>query len=196
MKIKELFKGKIVTFSNFLSALRVILLPFIGYTLYMEKTSSLLSFRYYALIILVVMISTDFLDGYIARKFNQVSKLGQFLDPIADKIATNSLGILLIFYREYPIWVVILCFIRDLHGFVGSALLYKYRNVQASPNMPGKFVIFTLAIAAFIYILNPVYSILGISLHAWSIGIIFFFIIYSTTLYWKTYFKVYFGQIS
>lgn len=196
MDIRELFKGKVFTFSNFLSSLRIIIVPFIGYMLFLENKYNLEIYRYYAILILVFVVMTDFLDGFVARAFNQVSKLGQFLDPIADKIATNSLGLLLYYYRDLPLWVVILCLLRDLHGFLGAAFLYKLRDVQVRPNLPGKILVVIMAITAFVYILNPTINIFGMNLHWWSIASIVFFITFSTTLYWRTYSKVYFEQMS
>ena len=48
---------------------------------------------------------TDVLDGYIARKFNQISDLGKLLDPLADKLMTMAMLIMLALRRYIPIWV-------------------------------------------------------------------------------------------
>jgi cardiolipin synthase len=196
MEIKELFKDKVFTFSNLLTSLRIIMVPFIGYMLFLETKFGLKMYRYYALIFLCVIILTDFLDGFIARVFNQYSRLGQFLDPIADKIATNSVGFLLYYYRELPLWVILVCFLRDIYGFLGATLLYRHRNIQAHPNLPGKIVVVLMGVAGIIYILDPQLYFFEIKIHTWSIGAIFFFILYSAALYWKKYSKVYFEQAS
>jgi len=70
-----------------------------------------------ATILFVIAATTDFLDGYIARKYNMVTDTGKFLDPIADKVLVMS-GLLLIFKNpivpiEYLILTAIIIIIRD-----------------------------------------------------------------------------------
>lgn len=72
-------------------------------------------------IIFLIAAFTDYLDGYIARKYNLITDLGRFLDPIADKLLVNSLIIFLILVPSYAegnitfsVWCVILLIMRDL----------------------------------------------------------------------------------
>lgn len=57
---------------------------------------------------------TDFLDGYIARKMKEITKLGQFMDPIADKIFFASFSLYLIQINLFPIWLFILIIVREV----------------------------------------------------------------------------------
>ncbi len=85
--MKGLFKG-CWTIPNLLSVIRIILVPFFAY-FYMNGKVGI------AIVILVLSGLSDFFDGKIARKFNQISELGKLLDPVADKITQITLALLL-----------------------------------------------------------------------------------------------------
>lgn len=85
--MKGLFKG-CLTIPNLLSVIRIILVPFFAY-FYMNGKIGV------SIAILVLSGLSDFFDGKIARKFNQISELGKLLDPVADKITQITLALLL-----------------------------------------------------------------------------------------------------
>lgn len=66
-----------------------------------------------AIVLFIIASVTDYYDGYYARKLNQVTNLGKFLDPVADKILVSSLLILFVFQNKVDIWMVILFITRD-----------------------------------------------------------------------------------
>lgn len=66
-----------------------------------------------AIILFMTASITDYYDGYFARKYNQVTNLGKFLDPVADKILVSSLLILFVYQQKVDIWMVILFITRD-----------------------------------------------------------------------------------
>ena len=83
----------------------------------------LMTFRVNALdwmaVILFILASiTDYYDGYFARKYNAVTNLGKFLDPVADKILVSSILVVLLFHQKVDIWMVILFVARDT--FIGG----------------------------------------------------------------------------
>jgi CDP-diacylglycerol--glycerol-3-phosphate 3-phosphatidyltransferase len=96
---------------NILSALRIILAP-IFIILYVQDE---ILYRSLSVGIFAVAAFTDFFDGYIAREFNAVSRLGNFLDPLADKILTFSgfLVLPLISISVFPIIPIGLIIFRD-----------------------------------------------------------------------------------
>jgi cardiolipin synthase len=79
---------------------------------------------------------TDILDGGLARRFGGQSKIGQYLDPIADKILLTCIYVGLAMAGAMPVWVVVVIFARDLWILLLSAFALKFtqfRNLQPSP---------------------------------------------------------------
>src|SRR5262245_5982582 len=106
MTVKELFTYRILTISNVLSLSRVLGIPALWYIL--AHPHNIERIRLYTALTLFFMTLTDYLDGYLARKLGQETPLGQYLDPIADKIVIVAGLFLLTYYREFPLWVTII----------------------------------------------------------------------------------------
>src|SRR5580692_7938603 len=100
-------KGRIWTVPNQITLLRLGFLPIF---------LILISYEHYrwALLVLVVAGLSDGIDGMIARKFNQRSPLGAYLDPIADKLLLSSSFLILAFERQLAWWLTILVLSRDI----------------------------------------------------------------------------------
>jgi cardiolipin synthase len=86
---------------------------------------------------------TDFADGYVARKYQQHSKMGRFLDPFADKLLTTAAFIVMAIPHEdfpsIPIWLAAAVVSRDLLILLGSAFVYyltKFKDFK--PTLLGK----------------------------------------------------------
>jgi cardiolipin synthase len=140
-----------------LTMLRLLLLPVFLYMLLSDVGTSEHTNRRWAVAIFAVMAATDKLDGYLARKFNQTSKLGAILDPVADKLLIAISVIVLSFgwvapegFR-IPATVVIIIYGKDLLMAFGSlALLSLTGKVTISPRPLGKlstFLQLTMVIA-------------------------------------------------
>ncbi len=85
---------------NKLTLLRVLLIPFFVWAMYVDQTAI-------ALVIFVVASATDALDGHLARKHNLVTNFGKFMDPIADKLLVMS-ALLMLFGRIGAIAIIIM----------------------------------------------------------------------------------------
>lgn len=103
---------------------------------------------------------TDFLDGYIARKYNLVSDLGKFLDPIADKMLVNGLFIFLCFPWSYspfsmvvPAFCVVIMIVRDL-VVDGMRLMAAAKGKVVAANMWGKVKTVAQMVAIPVILLN------------------------------------------
>ena len=110
--------------------------------------------------VFVIASLTDFLDGYLARKNNQVTDLGKFLDPIADKMLVNSMLVFLSInfvslndHLRFPFFCVILMIIRDL-VVDGLRFMAATKKVVISANIYGKLKTVFQMIALSIVLLN------------------------------------------
>lgn len=184
MTVRELFTYRVFTVSNFLSLSRVLLLPLLWLTL--QKGSDEPTWNYYSIAILCLMILTDFFDGLIARLLGQESPLGQYLDPVADKLAILGGLIMLVIHRAYPVWVVVFIFLREAAGtFIGGYLLIK-KNILGKPNWWGKFGVGFCALSGLAYLVEWQYK-------EYTIWLLVFTFLGGIAAYAKTYWRTVFG---
>lgn len=120
-----------MTVSNIITISRLVLLPFIIYFLLTDQ-------RLVAFVIMFVSLLSDGLDGYLARKLNQESRLGRFLDPLCDKIFLAAVLITLLYIRAVPLWAVLLIVLRDFLILLGSFFLLRNKAVIEPSNTFGK----------------------------------------------------------
>jgi len=100
-----------LNFPNALTVIRVIIVPFFIYFLFQDD----LIYRITAFVFFVAASLTDLIDGYLARKWNQETELGKFLDPLADKILVVGCFITFILLDEQiELWMVLLIILRDM----------------------------------------------------------------------------------
>lgn len=95
---------------NILTIFRILLTPLFIICLFYDYPYA----RLWALIIFIIASITDAFDGYYARKYNQVTRQGKFLDPLADKILVSSAFISFALLDLVPFWMVALIIFRDL----------------------------------------------------------------------------------
>ena len=118
-------KNKKVLFNipNCLCFFRILLIPLFLYVYFVANFKN----RYLvAAFVLVISGISDFLDGFIARKFNMVTDFGKFIDPVADKLTQFVVAITLLF--SYPLaWVLLIIIIlKDLMLAIVGLYLYDY----------------------------------------------------------------------
>jgi cardiolipin synthase len=101
---------------NFLSLLRIILVPVIVIFLIQGSYPK-------ALIVFVIAGLTDALDGAVARLLNKQTKLGSFLDPLADKILLSTSFIALAIFSLIPSWLAVIVISRDFMILLGIVIL-------------------------------------------------------------------------
>ena len=98
--------------ANKITLFRVVLIPVFVVTCY-------LGYHWAALALFILASLSDFLDGYIARHYNQITDFGKFLDPIADKLLVTSALLLFVEQGRMPAWILLCVIARE---FAVSAL--------------------------------------------------------------------------
>lgn len=121
---------------NKLTVLRMIMVPF--FVLFMLTGLGGEASKWISLAIFVVASTTDWLDGYLARKLNLVTNFGKFMDPLADKLLVCSAMICLIETGKLAAWIVIVIIAREFI-ISGFRLIAVENGVVIAANYWGKF---------------------------------------------------------
>jgi cardiolipin synthase len=118
--------------ANWLTIFRIVLIPvFISLLVYRRWTI--------ALAVFVLASLTDTLDGYIARHRGRETRLGAFLDPMADKLLLTASFITLTYLKALPFWITALVLTRDVLLILGAALIHMTGGqIHPAPTLAGK----------------------------------------------------------
>ena len=123
---------RIVTVPNALSAIRILLIPvFVGLLLHDGTEAA-------GLLLFGVILATDWVDGTIARRTNQVTNLGKLLDPVADRLAIAAGLIALMVRGAVPVWAGLLVILRDLVVLIVGGFLAARSRVRIDVRWIGK----------------------------------------------------------
>lgn len=110
--------------------------------------------RWIALVIFLIAAGTDWLDGYLARRLNQVTDLGKFLDPLVDKLLVLAPLLSLVELQQVPAWGVFLILAREL-TIAGWRVNPSFQTRIMGANIWGKLKTVT-QIAAIAVLISPV----------------------------------------
>jgi len=173
--LKELFY-----ISNFLSIFRIILLFPLSYLLFDDINQH----RTLIVVILLSMYATDLLDGFLARKLNQITELGKVIDPLADKISVVTLVVILLIQQKLPLWFVLIIILRDVLILLFGLMLRGKKKVTLMSNYPGKAAVLSIGVVI-------LFAVLDISeINQYIIYIMYLsiaLILYSSFLYLKRF---------
>src|SRR6056297_2298081 len=165
-----------------ITLIRVLTIPFLMWLVLLSKENSV-----YGLIALFVFIAgsfTDWLDGYLARKYNQITNLGKFMDQLADKAFISGTLCALVWNHQVSLWLLAIIIIRDT-AVSGIRMLAASKGEVIAANFLGKsktavqmvYIAVVLFSGAFNWPNQIVLTVL-----AWVVGII-------TVISGLTYFK-------
>lgn len=110
-----------MTTANKITMVRIAMIPlFIIFALINTKSANIV-----ALVLFCAASFTDFLDGYVARKYNQITDFGKFVDPLADKLLVTAAMLIFIQHGQMAAWMVFIILAREF-------IITSLRNVAAA----------------------------------------------------------------
>ena len=118
------------TTANKITVLRIILVPVFMVLLYLGQI-------YWALAVYIIACVSDFVDGKIARKYNQITDFGKFMDPLADKMLVLAAMCYFVEVGLIPGWVVAVVLLREF-GVSGLRLLAVEQGIVIAAAWSGK----------------------------------------------------------
>lgn len=130
-------------------------------------------------LIFILASCTDWIDGYLARKYQLVTNLGKFLDPLADKLLVTSAFILLVEMGTVPAWVIILILAREFAVTGLRSILAGEGKIVAASKL-GKIKTWTQIVAIVALLLhNTIFAMVGIPFDMIMLYIALFFTLWS-----------------
>lgn len=172
-----------MTTANKLTLTRVFMIPIMLIVIYVDALKEPMGFfnmeigHFIFAVLFIIASLTDFLDGYIARKYNQITTFGKFLDPIADKVLVMVafLYLMQIMPDRVPLWAVMIVIIREF-AVTGVRLLAIERGKVIAASPYGKIKTASTMVALIILLFND------FSLTPWIGNILFWIAILFTII--------------
>lgn len=172
-KSTSFLNGEVMNVPNLLSILRIALVPVFLWFLLEE-------FFLAAIIVLAVAGLTDFLDGYLARKLNQITKLGKMLDPVADRLYIFATLLALSVTGYVPWWLATLVILRDVLMLISLPVLASVGYKALPVHYLGKASTFALLYSFPLLLMGKIFTEAAfiITPIAWA------FALWGVALYW------------
>ena len=152
--------GWLMNLPNALTLFRFVLIGIFPYLYFLE---GLENNKVWAFAVFILAGITDVLDGFIARRFNLITKWGKLMDPLADKLMLIVVLISLYTVELVPLIVIIIVLAKELLMVLGAIFIYRNRNTVVQSNIVGKSssAAFYVAIIALVLNIPYAYYILG-----------------------------------
>ena len=145
-----------MNWANTITIIRILIVPgfIISLVNYISGNDT---YRIVAIVLFSIASISDFLDGFIAKVFDQETELGRFLDPVADKLLIISAFVMLVIVKMIPVWVVIVVITRDIIILFGCIIIYLILDdIEIKPRILSKITTFIqMTTIFFILIGNP-----------------------------------------
>ena len=182
---EQVASSRIFTLANAVSVVRLMAIPVFLWLVIEDRL--LIAF-----VLLVVAVLTDFVDGMIARRMNEITKLGQFLDPFADRLFIAATVIALAIQDVVPWWFVIAVMLRDALLGIGGVVMARYGAATLPVKWWGKVATFAMLVVLPLFLLGAVVPEVGEITNpiAWVLALA------TVALYWVVGFSYLFDAIS
>ena len=152
-------RRELTNLPNLVTMGRVVVIPFVLY--FMDNYNPLRSFI--ASLLYLVAAAGDFLDGYLARSRGQVSMLGKFLDPLADKLIVNAVLVYMVALGRVEAWIVVVLIARDL-AVNGLRSIASAQGLVISASDGGKIKTALQLVAIVLLLIHFRYPALGVGI--------------------------------
>jgi cardiolipin synthase (CMP-forming) len=131
----------ILTVPNLISAIRIAMIPVFSILIVDRDTTEP------GIVLFVIVVATDWVDGTIARRTGQVSELGKVLDPVADRLAIAAGLIALMVRGVFPAWAGASILVRDIAVLAVGAVALMRTHTRLDVRYLGKVATFCLMVA-------------------------------------------------
>ncbi len=161
-----------MTLASKITLVRVAMIPAYMLTMYLSGGVSGV-WMIVSLAIFIIASLTDFIDGYIARNYNQTTDFGKFLDPLADKLLTIAAMAMFCEWDVFPAWALMIVLTREF-AVTGLRLVAVQKGTVIAAGWSGKVKTASTMIGLCVMMAFP-----GIAILAWAVMVV----IVATTLY-------------
>ena len=161
-----------MTTASKITLIRVALIPIFMLTMYLSHGAAG-TYMWISLAVFVIASLTDYVDGQIARKCNQVSDFGKFLDPLADKLLVLSAMAMFCEWGVFPAWALMIVLAREF-AVSGLRMIASSKGNVIAAGWSGKVKTFATMVGLILMMAFP-----GVAVLSWAVLIV----IVATTLY-------------
>ena len=148
-----------MTTASKITLLRVVLIPIYLVFMYLSQGSFGL-WMAIAMAVFIIASLTDFVDGHIARKYNQVSDFGKFLDPLADKLLVIAAMAMFCEWGKFPAWAIMIVLTREF-AVTGLRLVAVGKGTVIAAGWSGKVKTASTIICLCIWMAFPTSQMIG-----------------------------------
>ncbi len=148
-----------MTTASKITLLRVFMIPLYLVTMYLSGGNSNV-WMWISLAIFIIASLTDFIDGYIARHYNQTSDFGKFLDPLADKLLTLAAMCMFFQWGTFPAWALMIILTREF-AVSGLRMVAGPKGKVIAAGKSGKFKTASSMVGLCVWMAFPGSALLG-----------------------------------